>query len=108
MPPSQNEIHQFPQPANARPPAPPADRMPTQPASPASQASTSPVGSHATVDMASALRQFTGQESFVFDGDVRMALEDMCGAAEGKNWKARWPQWLSQFINEAVRGYLGR
>jgi hypothetical protein len=91
----------FPQPANARPPAPPADQ-------PARPPVTSPVGSHQTIDMAGALRSFTGQESFVLDPDVRLALEDLCQAAEGRNWKAAWPKWLNEMINESIRGYLGR
>ena len=106
MPTAQNE---FPMPANARPPAPPADKMPTQPTSQASPVGpSSPVGSHQTIDMAGALRSFTGQETFVLDADVRLALEDLCQAAEGRNWKQAWPRWLNEMVNESVRGYLGR
>lgn len=96
MPLVQNE---FPQPANARPPSPPADR----PVQPASLASAGP-----PADLASAFRSFAGQERFVLDPDVRLALEDLCQAAEGRNWKAAWPGWLNQMVNESIRGYLGR
>lgn len=101
MPPVQNE---FPQPANARPPSPPADRPASHPAS----QPVSPVGSHSTIDMAGALRQFSGQETFVLDPDCRLALEDLCQAAEGRNWEKRWAGWLNEMVNESIRGYLGR
>ena len=90
MPPVQNE---FPQPANLRPPAPPADKLPA----------TAP-----SINPLAALRMLAGQESFTLNPDLRMALEDMASAAEGRNWKATWPAWLQQMINESLRSYLGR
>jgi hypothetical protein len=47
-----------------------------------------------------------GQETFILDPDLRPALEDMCAAAEGRQWKERWSGWLGQLVSEALRNYL--
>jgi len=91
--------NEFPMPANLRP-----AQAPSQPTPPAPTAS--PTVSPTSV--ANAFRAFAGQEIFVLDPDLKMALEDMCQAANGARWREAWPGWLSQMTNEGLRNLLGR
>ena len=84
---------EFPMPANLRPSAPP-------PATPDAIYEGAPM----KIPFMYAL----GQESFRLDSDLRLALEDMCQAAEGSRWRERWPEWLSVMVNDGLRGMLGR
>jgi hypothetical protein len=88
--------NEFPMPANLRPAQPPEP--------PASQ----PTVPNHPVNLASALRSFAGQEAFMLDSDLKLSLEEMCSAAEGRNWREQWPKWLEQMVNESLRAYLGR
>lgn len=95
MPLTQNE---FPQPANARPPVAPT-AGPEPPA-----ATTFPAHGLAGDN----LRRLAGQEVFRLDPDLRLALEDMCQAAEGSRWRERWVEWLSRMVNDSLKNYLGQ
>ena len=109
MSPVQNE---FPMPANAYPPGAPPQNLTVSPDMAAGKPIQSQVGSHPAVIMpggvAGALRQFAGQEVFTLDPDLRLALEDMCQAANGARWKEAWPQWLAQMANDALKNFLGQ
>jgi hypothetical protein len=84
--------NEFPMPANAVRPAPPA----------------APAPSVSATNLAYAFRTFAGQESFVLDPDLKLALEDQCAAAEGSHWREQWPKWLNEMVNEGLRQMLGR
>lgn len=88
MPPTQNE---FPQPANARPPAGPTSGTLSQPA-----------------NLGDVLRAFNNQQAFRLDPDLKLALEDMAGAAMGAKWREGWFEWLSQMVNDSLRNYMGQ
>jgi hypothetical protein len=94
MPQATQATNEFPMPANLRPPAPPS----------------APPATNPTPDPSpfARLRLLAGQEVFTLDPDLRLALEDMCQAAEGTHWRERWQGWLSQIANEGIRSYLGR
>jgi hypothetical protein len=101
MPPSQvhSPVHaqnEFPEPANARPPLPPAPPVASRVVPAANQ----------PPNLASALRGFAGQEVFTLDPDLRPALEDMCQAALGRNWREGWSAWLSKMVSEALQFHL--
>lgn len=93
MPSATNE---FPMPANARPPEPPQ----------ATDTAARVANHHRAI--ATSLAPFTGQETFILDPDLRLALEDMCQAAEGRGWRERWPEWLSRMVNDSLKNYLGQ
>ena len=94
--------NEFPMPLNLRPAQPPAPPA----AAPASPSLTGTSPSPAT--LAGAFRSFAGQESFVLDPDLKLALEDMAQAANGAHWKQAWPAWLAEMTNEGLRQMLGR
>lgn len=85
---------EFPMPANARRPE------------------TATAMTHATSTAAQPPRTLAnilapvGQETFVLDPDLRLALEDMCSAALGRNWREGWSQWLGKLVSEALQSYL--
>ncbi len=55
-----------------------------------------------------ASRVLPGGDVFILDPDLRLALEDMCAAAEGPQWRQHWTTWISQVVNDGLRAYLGR
>jgi hypothetical protein len=89
--------NEFPTPANLRP-----AQAPTPKPSPSSAPSPAPA------TLAGAFRAFAGQESFTLDPDLKLALEDMCQAANGARWREAWPTWLAEMTNEGLRQMLGR
>ncbi len=54
------------------------------------------------------LAQLFNQDVVTIDPDLKPALEDMCSAGLGAQWRSEWPRWLSRMVNDSLRAYLGQ